>query len=147
LDAQEVREREPTGYNLSVSAKHCRIDENKTLSMSEFAQHHVYKSDCNFMKMHLLNHFSDHIRQVGNHLYAITELLGRVIINLKQVYRQSNCHQDTFQTLQAKARKEAFPHRELNINTAKQHHDNEKASNINTYQTNVKKQVTRNQDP
>jgi hypothetical protein len=65
LDKQEERESDSAWNNLSVAAKHRRIDEDKMQDKPEIAQHLVDESDFNFVKMHLLNHFSDYIRQRG----------------------------------------------------------------------------------
>jgi hypothetical protein len=53
---------------------------------SEIAQHEVNKSDFNFVKMHPVNHFCDHISQLGNNFNACSELPDRVIMDLKQAY-------------------------------------------------------------
>jgi len=61
LDEQEDRESDPASNNLSAATKRHRVDEGKTHIESEIAQHLVNESDFNFVKMHLLNHFSDHL--------------------------------------------------------------------------------------
>jgi hypothetical protein len=66
LDKQEEWESDPTWNKLSATANHRHVDEDKTQIGSEIAQHLVDKLVFNFVKMHLLNHFSDHIRQFGN---------------------------------------------------------------------------------
>jgi hypothetical protein len=86
LDKQHELESDSAWSNLAVSAKRRRVDEDKTQIQSEIAQHLVNKSDFNFMKMHLLNHFSDHIRQLGNHLNVSSELSETGILDHKQVY-------------------------------------------------------------
>jgi hypothetical protein len=58
--------------------------------------------------MHLLNHFSDHIRQVGNLLNIRSKLPEKAMMDLKQACRQSNRHEATFQIFQTKAQKEVF---------------------------------------
>jgi len=50
----------------------------------EFPQHLVNKSYFNFVKMQLLNHFSDHIRQLGNLSYASSKLPGRAMMDLNK---------------------------------------------------------------
>jgi hypothetical protein len=62
LDKQEERESNPARNNLSMAAKHRRLDEAKMQVESEIAQHLGDESDFNFMKILLLNHFSYHIR-------------------------------------------------------------------------------------
>jgi len=102
-----------------VAAKHRRIDEDKTLIESDIAQYLVDELDFDFAKMHLLNHFSDHIRQLGNLLNASSELPERAMMDLKQVYRQSNRHEAAFQIVQTNAGKEMCQYRELNANAAR----------------------------
>jgi len=65
-DKQEERESDPVCNNPSAAAKCSPIDEYTAQMKSEIAQHLVNKSDFTFVKMHLLNHFADHIRQLGN---------------------------------------------------------------------------------
>jgi hypothetical protein len=86
LNKQEERESHPAWNNLAVAAKRDRIDEDNMLIESEVAQHLVDESDFNFVKMHLLNHFSDHIRQLGNRLNVSSELPEKVMMNLKLAY-------------------------------------------------------------
>jgi hypothetical protein len=92
LDKQEERESDPGWNNHSTAAKRRRVDEDKTPIESEIAQHLVDKLDFNFVKMHLLNHFSDHIHQLGNLLNVSSELPEKETMDLKQAYRQSNRH-------------------------------------------------------
>jgi hypothetical protein len=48
---------------------------------SETAQHLVDKSDVNFVKIHLLNHFSDQIRHVANLLIPSFEIPERTMMD------------------------------------------------------------------
>jgi len=74
--------------------------------------------------MHLLNHFSDHIRQLGNLWDVSSELLEGVMMDLQQVYQPSNGHEAAFPMLRMIAQKEVFQYWELNANTAtKRHYD------------------------
>jgi hypothetical protein len=75
--------------------------------------------------MHLLNHFSDHIRQLGNLLNVSSELPENAMMDFKQAYRQSNHHEAAFHMLRMKARKEVFQYRELNANAANQRPDDD----------------------
>jgi len=124
LDKQQERESEPAWNILSAAAKRHHIDEDKTQIESEIAQHLVDKSDFNFVKMHLLNHFTDHIRQLGNLLNVSSEISEKAMMDLKQGYRQSNHHEVTFQILRKKAQMEVFQYRELNANAEKQRTNN-----------------------
>jgi len=47
---------------------------------SEIAEHLVDESDFNCVKMHLLNHISDHMCQLGNLKNTSSELPERVMI-------------------------------------------------------------------
>jgi hypothetical protein len=96
LDKQEEWESDRTWDNDSVAAKGCRIVEVKTQSESETAQHLVDESDFNFVTMHLLKYFSDNICQLGNRLNVSSELPENAMMDLEQVYRQSNIHQAAF---------------------------------------------------
>jgi len=75
--------------------------------------------------MHLLNHFCDHICEIGNLLDARSELAERAMMDLKQVYRQSDRYVPTFHILWTKPRKKVFRYREINLITANQSHDTE----------------------
>jgi thiaminase len=108
LDKQEERESDPAWNNVSAAAKSRRIYEDKTQIVSEIAQRLINKSDFNFVKMHRLNHFSDHIRQLGNLLNVSSELPEKVMMDLKQAFQQSNRHEAAFQILRTKARKKVF---------------------------------------
>jgi len=89
---QEEWESDPPWNNLSAAAKWCRVVEEKTQIEWEIAQHLVDELDFNFVKMHLLNDFSDHIRQLGNLLNVSSELPENAMMDLKQAYRQSTRH-------------------------------------------------------
>ena len=70
---------------------------------SEIAQHLVDESDFIFVKMHLLNHFTDYMHQLGNLLNGYTELPEKAMMSLKQAYQQSNLHEAPFQIFQRPA--------------------------------------------
>jgi len=105
LDKQEERKSDPAWNNLSAASKRCHIDADKMQIMSQIAQHLVDESDFNFVKMLLLNHFSDYIRPLGNLLNVSSELPVKAMMDLKQAYQQSNCHEAAFLILRMKARK------------------------------------------
>jgi len=75
--------------------------------------------------MHLLNHSSDQICQHGNLLNTSSELPERSMMDLKQVYWQSNLQEAGFQILWMKAQKEEFQYHKLDSNVAKQRCKNE----------------------
>jgi len=90
LDTQEGRESDLAWNNISAAAKHACVDEEETQIEWEIAPHLVDESDFNFVKMHLLNHLSDHISKLGNILNASSQLPERARMDLKHAYRQSN---------------------------------------------------------
>jgi len=104
LDIQEEQESDPAWNNLPAAATRRRVDEDTMQIESDIAQHLVDESDFNFVKMRHLNHFSDHIRQLGNLLNVRSELPEKAMMDLKQAYRQSNGHEANFQILRTKAR-------------------------------------------
>jgi len=108
FDKQEERESDPTWNNVSVAAKGRRIEEDKMQIESEIAQHLVDESDFNFVKMHLLNHFSENICQLGYLWNVSSKIPDKVMMDLKQAYWQSNYHGAAFQILRLKTRKEVF---------------------------------------
>jgi hypothetical protein len=91
-----------------VAAKRHHIDEDEAQIKSEIAQHLVDYSVFNFVKMHLLQHFSDHICQLGKLLNASSELPEKAMMDVKEGYRQSNCHEAAFQIVRMQARMEVL---------------------------------------
>jgi hypothetical protein len=92
IDKQKERESDPAWNILSAGAKRGHVDEDKMQIDSEIAKHLVAESDFNFVQMHLQNHFSDHICQLGNHLNGSSELPVKGMMDLKQANRHSNYH-------------------------------------------------------
>ena len=86
LDKQEEQNSNCTWNNLSVTAMRRRVDEDKMQIESEIAQYLVDESDLNFVDIHLLNHFSDHIRHLGKLLNERFELPEKEMMDLKQVH-------------------------------------------------------------
>jgi len=83
LFKQEELESDPTWNNVSGAAKRLHIDEFKMQIKLEIAQLLVNESDLNFVKMHLLHHFSDYFRQIGDLLNVSSELSDKEIMDLK----------------------------------------------------------------
>jgi len=100
LDKQENRESDSGLYNLAVAGMRRLFDEDKIPINSEIEHYLVEESKFNFVIMHLLNHFSDHIHQLGNLLNVSSKLPERVIMDLKQSYQQANAHEAAAQILQ-----------------------------------------------
>jgi hypothetical protein len=86
LDKQEERESDPAWNNHSAAVKRLGVDEDEMQIKSEIAQHLVDKSDFKFVIMHLLNHFSGDICQLGNVFNGSSELPETARMNLKQAY-------------------------------------------------------------
>ena len=121
LEKPKERESNLVWTNLPAAVMRRRVDEDTMQIKSEIAQHLLLELDFNLEKMHLLNHFSDHIRQLGNLLNVSSELREKAMMEPKQVYREWNHHEDTYQMLRMTARKEVFLYREVNANAPKQH--------------------------
>jgi hypothetical protein len=83
---QDERVSDLPGNNLSAAAMCHHIDTDKMQIKSEIAQHPVDESDFNLMKIHLLNHFSDHIGQLGKHRNVSSELPEKAMMDRKQAY-------------------------------------------------------------
>ena len=83
LHNQEERESDPVWNNRLAASKNRLIAENTTPSEWEIAQHLVNESDLHYVKMHPLNHFSDHFRQLGNLLNASSELPEWAMMDLE----------------------------------------------------------------
>jgi len=96
LDKQEEQESDRAWNDLSAAAKHRPVDVDKMQIESEIAQHLVHESDFNFVDMHLLNHYSDCICQLGHLLNVNSELPEKEMMDLKQAYRQLNSHGAAF---------------------------------------------------
>jgi len=125
LVKQEEWESDPAWNNLSVAETHRRVDEDETQRESAIAQPLVDESDLNFVNIHLLNHFSDDIRQLGDLLNVSSELRDKTMMDLEQAYQQSNRHEASFQIFQTKAQQVVFQYRELNAHAAKQRCDDD----------------------
>ena len=82
LDNQEEWESDPIWSNLSAAVKHCHVENDKMQIESNDIQHLVGGSDINLVKMHLVNHFSDHIYQLSNLLNIRFELPEREMMDL-----------------------------------------------------------------
>ena len=80
------------------------------------------ESHFNFIKMHLLSHFCDHIPQFGNiPMYSteIRELAHKTQINLKEEWRQSNKNNAARQIVLSYGRQHAIRMRLLNLQSLK----------------------------
>jgi hypothetical protein len=119
LDNYKEWERAPAWTNLSVAAKHRWVDEGEMPIKSYIPQHLVHESDFTFMKMLLLNHFSDHILQLGNLLNVRLKFPEKAGMDFEQGYHQSNRHQAAPHNLQTKAQNNLFHYQELNADAAK----------------------------
>jgi len=125
LNNQEEPESDRAWNNVSTAAKCCCIDEDKMQIKSKITQHLLDESDFNFVKMQLLNCFSDHITQLGNHGNVSSELPRQAMMDLKQMYQHSNRHKADFQIIWKDPRKEVFQYQELNANAANHNRDDD----------------------
>jgi len=116
----EELDSDPAWNTLCVAAKRCCVDKDKLQIESEIAQHLVDELDFTFVKMLLLNHFSDHIRQLGNLINVCSKLPEKAIIDLKQVYWQLDRLEAAFQIIPTKSQKAVFQYPEPNGNAAEQ---------------------------
>jgi len=110
LDKQDS---DSAGNNLSTAAKRCQVDNNQKHMEWEVAQYIVDKSDLDYVIIHLMNHFPDHISQLAIILNASCELQERVMMDLKQAYQESTQNEVAIQIMQMNARKVLFQYGEL----------------------------------
>jgi len=85
LDKQTEQESDPTWTNLSVAAKQHHVDEDTMQMKSEILQCLVDKSDFNFVKMHPLHHFIEHVHQLRNLSNASSEVPQTSMMDLQHV--------------------------------------------------------------
>jgi hypothetical protein len=66
-----------------AAAMYRHIDEHTMQIELKIAQHLVDESDFNFLKLHLLSHFSDNVHRLGNLLNASSKLSKQILMELK----------------------------------------------------------------
>jgi hypothetical protein len=76
-------------------------------------------SDFNFIKLHLLAHFSDYVKELGHLSNVSAELSESMHCELKESFRRSNKNNASSQILLNISRLDGFQHRELNVEAAK----------------------------
>ena len=81
LDKQEECESDCTRNDYTAAAKCHTLDEDSMQMKSGIAQHVPNELDFNLVKMHLLNHYSDHVIQLGILLNASSELSDRATLD------------------------------------------------------------------
>jgi len=99
---------DPAWNKSSAGAMYCRDHQNKTPIDSDIAPYLVEASDINIAKIYILNHFSDHIRQLGNLSKTSPELPENGMIDLKKAYRQWNGHDAPYQNVRLKVWKDVI---------------------------------------
>jgi DNA-directed RNA polymerase subunit N (RpoN/RPB10)/oligoribonuclease (3'-5' exoribonuclease) len=121
LTKESKAEREATeGWdNLSRTAKSRQLNEDKTWIESQVKSLVEEESDFNFIKLHLLTHFSEHVKELGHLTNVSAELSERLHRELKDAFRRSNKHNAHQQILQSITRTTLFEYRDLNIEAAK----------------------------
>jgi hypothetical protein len=113
-DLRLGRESEPGWRSLSNAAKTRRIEQDRQTIEFEVQANLSEESDFNFVKMHLLTHFSHHIRQLGHLSNVSSELPEHAMMDIKAAYRISNRNEATEQILRTNTRRDFFAFRNLN---------------------------------
>jgi len=125
LEKQEPMKSDPSWNNDSEAARCRPVDVDKMQVESDIALQPVEKSDINLGKIHILNHFSDHIWHLGYLLNISSYLLQNLMVESEQAYRQLNHHDAALQILLMNGRKELFRYPERNAYAAKQCHSDD----------------------
>jgi len=103
---------------VAPSKRHRRLEDDRN-EENELRMDMIYtESHFNFVKMYLLSHFSDHIRQFGNipmYSTAFRELAHKE--QIKDGWRRSNKNDVERQILQSYSRQHAIRMRFLNLNS------------------------------
>ena len=120
---KEARESEPGWTRLSVTAKNRQIDRDKALAAMQMEAALKDDSSFNFVKMHLLTHFTSHVKELGHLSNVSSELPETLHRELKDAFRRSNKVNADFQILQTMARVSSFDYRELNVQVAAERSD------------------------
>jgi hypothetical protein len=116
---QADREATVNWKKLSGRAKRCQLNEDKTWIQSQIKSLLEEESDFNFIKLHLLSHFSEHGKELGHLTNVSAELPERLHRELKDACRRSNKHNAHQQILQSMTQTSHFDYRELNIEAEK----------------------------
>jgi len=119
VDMKTQRESELTWNKLSKAAKCRREDDDKVEVEKQIEASLKEDSHFNFIKMHLLTHFAEHIRELGNLSNFTAELSESCHRDLKEAFRHSNKVNADPQILRSISRRLAFEYRELNVDAAK----------------------------
>lgn len=102
----------------TAAKRRCIADEQRRDLDSMIADIHDEDVDFNFVKIHLLSYFGDHIRGFGNiqkYSTEAEEISHKSMI--KEDYRESNNNAVSHQILGTSARLESFKIHEMNIQT------------------------------
>jgi hypothetical protein len=104
---------------LSKVQKRRLVDEEKTWIKSKVKSFLEEESDFNFIKLHLLAHFSNYVKELGHLSNVSAKLSESLHCELKESFRQSNKNNVSSQILLNISPLNAFKYRELNIDAAK----------------------------
>jgi hypothetical protein len=134
MDAREEREAEQNWRILSGTAKRRRIDEDTEKVAVEVEAALTKDTHFNFIKMHLLSHFVESVRELGHLSNVTSELPETLHRQLKEAYKHSNKIDAHEQILNTMSRRQSFEYRDINITEAKNRHisnDRNRRSPIN----------------
>jgi Plavaka transposase len=123
LSAERALERDndETFRRLSKNAKDRCLEEDRIGVETEVEAALKQESHFNFVKMHLLAHFTEHIRDLGHLSNFSAELPEALHRDLKNAFRHSNKINTGPQILRSISRKQAFDYRELNTEAVKRY--------------------------
>jgi hypothetical protein len=124
--AKEVkaeREYDVSWRKLSKAAKGRRVDNDNAWIQCQIKEHLQEESDFNFIKMHLLTHFTGHVKALGQLSNVSAQLSEALHGELKEPFRRSNKINADSQILQMIARMNCLDYRELNVEAAKRRSD------------------------
>jgi hypothetical protein len=112
-NAEYTRKADPVFKRLSKVAKQRKIDADKKDVDTQVAAHMRAHSSFDFVKMHYLSHFTDHIPMFGSTQPFSTELVEASHKDLKDGFRTSNKVNAIQQILVHMSRRQAFRVHEL----------------------------------
>src|ERR1700704_367617 len=124
MDAREEREAEQNWKILSGTAKRRQIDEDTEKVAVEVEAALTKDTHFNFIKMHLLSHFVESVKELGHLSNVTSELPETLHRQLKEAYKHSNKIDAHEQILNTMSRCKSFEYRDINITEAKNRHIN-----------------------
>jgi len=101
----------------ATMAKRCRIPDEQCRDLNEIIAY-IYDEnvDFNFVKIHLLSYFGDHVRRFGNiQMYSTESGVTSHKTMINKGYRHSNRNDKSHQILQTYTRLDSFRIHEMNV--------------------------------